>query len=333
MTHPSNTPSDIEPRFQQPPGWRWHEFERDGRKIRFGGVMPPDGKAEAVVVGLQGVNEFCEKYFEVAHDLLGRNLGFWMMDWHGQGDSGRYLPDPGKRHSDGFDNDLDDLHRFIRDYVLPAAVKTDVGRLPLVMVAHSMGANLGLRYLGRHPEIFACAALTSPLTNIFALAAMPKWLQPVVGRMVDMALGTAYATGNGPWKPGSQMPEILALTSDPIRTRVAELWQQANAHLRIGGVTFGWVYHAIRSCLVVRRPDFMHNVKIPVFAILAGNEHLVDNNVARKIFKDAPDLKLVELPDARHEILMERDELRDVFLKGFDDLLKTNDIKSKLKPF
>jgi hypothetical protein len=30
---------------------------------------------------------------------------------------------------------------------------------------------------------------------------------------------------------------------------------------------------------------------------------------------------------------MERDDLRGVFFKAFDDLLKTNDIKNKLKPF
>jgi lysophospholipase len=331
---PSNTtPSDLEPRFQQPPGWRWHEFKRNGRTIRFGGAMPPDGKAEGVVVGLQGVNEFCEKYFEVANDLLGRNLGFWMMDWHGQGQSGRYLPDRGKRHSDGFDNDLDDLNKFIRDYVFPAAVKTDAGRLPLIMIAHSMGANLGLRYLNRHPEVFACAALTSPLTNIFALAAMPKWLQPIIGGIVNAVAGKAYASGGGPWKPDDQQPEALALTSDPVRSHIADAWQRADASLRIGSVTFGWVYQAIRSCLVVRRPDFMHAIKIPAIALLAGNEYLVDNRVARRIFKDAPNVKLIELPEARHEILMERDDLRNVFFKAFDDLLKTNAIKNKLKPF
>jgi lysophospholipase len=329
----SRPPDNLEARFQMPAGWRWHEFERDGRIIRFGGVMPQDGNTEAVIVGLQGVNEFCEKYFEIAHDMLARHCGFWMMDWHGQGKSGRYLPDHDKRHSDGFEHDIADLHRFIGDYVLPAAVKTDSGRLPLVMIAHSMGSNIGLRYLAQHKDVFTCAALTAPLTNIFALASVPKWLQPLIGGVMNGFAGKSYVPGEGPWKQEEEKNPIRVLSSDPVRMHIAHDWQTANPDLRIGGVTFGWVYHAIRSCLAVRKNGFAHKIAVPVIAFLTGKEHLVDNATTRAVFANAANVSLVEMPDSKHEIMMERDEIRNRFLKSFDDFLKSHDIKRKLTPF
>ncbi len=322
----------LEPRFRMPDGWRWHDFERNGRRLRFGGVMPASGPPDAIVVGLQGVNEFCEKYFEIAHDMLDRNLGFWMMDWHGQGKSGRYLPDPQKRHSDGFDNDLADLRGFIDNYVVPAAVKTDAGRLPLVMLAHSMGAHLGLRYLHLYPDAFACAMLTAPLTGILPLKDMPLWLQPILGRIVRVLAGLSYARGGGPWKPLAQRPDQI-LSSDPVRGYIADRWAQADPDFRIGGVTYGWVYHAVLSCLTIREAGFAQGIRHPMVTLLAGIEHLVDNGVTRPLIAAMPRARLIELPDAKHEIMMERDEIRAILLKAFDDLLKTADIKNKIKPF
>ena len=110
-------PHDLEERFHKPVGWRWHRFERNGRNIRFGSVFPKDSIPDAVVVCLQGVREFSEKYFEVAQWCLDHNLAFWTCDWVGQGKSTRLLQDSQKRHSHGFDNDIDDLHYFILQYI------------------------------------------------------------------------------------------------------------------------------------------------------------------------------------------------------------------------
>lgn len=89
---PKNTLPDLEDRFLPPAEWRWHIFKNaKGRTLRFGSVFPENKVPEAVVIGLQGLGEFNEKYFELAHDLVKRGIAFWMMDWQGQGKSERHL--------------------------------------------------------------------------------------------------------------------------------------------------------------------------------------------------------------------------------------------------
>ncbi len=140
----------LESRFLEPTGWRWDFFTNgQGKKLRYGMVMPPAGKPDALVVVLPGLSEFCEKYFEIARAMLERNLGLFVLDWRGQGKSDRYLDNPHKRHSEGFDRDVADLHQLTTQQVLPAA-----SGAPLVMLAHSMGGNIGLRYLRRPSRSF-----------------------------------------------------------------------------------------------------------------------------------------------------------------------------------
>ena len=63
MTDTPETP-DLEKRFLEPEGWRWHHVKRGDRKLRFGSAFPKNSIPDAVVVCLPGLNEFCEKYFE-----------------------------------------------------------------------------------------------------------------------------------------------------------------------------------------------------------------------------------------------------------------------------
>ena len=69
------------------------------------------------------------------------------------------------------------------------------------------------------------------------------------------------------------------------------------------------------------------------FLGIAGEEKLVNNTLARKLIATMPNAEVLELPEAKHEILMERDEFRNEFLTAFEKMLLVNDIKEKLKPF
>ena len=145
---------DLEERFLQPDGWRSHHFESHGKRITYGCVFPADSVPDAVVVCLPGLSEFTEKYYEVARRCLELNLAFWVLDWPGQGRSDRHLENRQKRHAEDFAIEVERLHDFVSGYIKPSSVHTDKGRIPLVMMAHSMGANIGLRYLAKYPDIF-----------------------------------------------------------------------------------------------------------------------------------------------------------------------------------
>lgn len=334
-TAPIRTTPDLEPRFRQPEGWRWHNFTNPkGRKLRFGAVSPKSRIPDAVVVCLPGLSEFAEKYFEVANDLLDRNLAFWILDWQGQGHSDRHLKNPHKRHSSGFDDDLADLHYFIMEYVKHASVHPDVGRIPLVMLAHSMGGNIGLRYLIDHPDMFACAAFSAPMTGIAATHALPLSIAVDVSALLRECFNMSYVFGGRDWSPHERDAESHTLfSSDPVRAAIHNAWCQADPALQVGNVTFGWLNHALRSCAALQHAMGRNPVKIPCLFGLAERDRLVDNDATRKMAAKMPQAEILELRGSLHEILMERDEIRGKFLLAFENMLINNNVREKLKPF
>lgn len=336
-----NTPftPDRQERFSPPPNWRWHGFTRNGRKIRFGTASPKDSIPDAVVVCLPGLGEFGEKYFETARDCLEKNLAFWVIDWMGQGKSGRYLKNPHKRHAADFQADVDDLHYLITEYIRPSSVHPEKGRIPLAMLAHSMGANIGLHYLLRHPGAFECAAFSAPMFGIKPLALLPRCLSRLATGFMRMLAPGAYLRqngGDGNWDPATRPAEgPEALSSDPDRAAIHMTWMENDSALRIGNITYGWLHHAHVSCLRLEDKKRLRRMETPCLIALAGNEKLVDNKKARKLAAGLPRAKILELPAARHEILMETDEIRDLFLRHFYELVKENivDRPETLKPF
>lgn len=331
-THPC--PPDLEPRFLPPEGWRWHVFEYRGRKIRFGTVSPKDSVPDGAVVCLEGLSEYGEKYFEIAHDLLARNLSVWVMDWQGQGKSHRHLRNPQARYARDFQDDVDDLSHFINEYVMPAAVHPDVGRLPLVMLAHSMGSNIGLRYLHQNPGVFSCAAFSAPMLAIAALEAVPRLLRTPLTWLFKTMAGQCYVPGGRDWsKDVRETPALNIFSDDPVRMKVHNTWCIFDPALRVGNVVWAWLYAAGRSCAYLQKPDVMRAIETPSLIALAGKEHLLDNRRIREAVAHMPHATILELAESKHEIFMERDAIRGAFFENFDALLKKTDIKNKRQPF
>jgi lysophospholipase len=109
----------------------------------------------------------------------------------------------------------------------------------------------------------------------------------------------------------------LTLSTDKIRREVQGQWFEHNPELIGGGVTYGWLLEAYKSCEVVQNPDFQKNIKTPVFIGIAEDEVIVNN---KDILTTAAGLKgaiVKEYENARHELLMERNEIRGQFLRDF----------------
>ena len=323
---------DLDQKFQQPEGWRWHSFERDGRKIRFGSVFPKDSIPDAVVVCLQGVREFTEKYYETAQWALDHNLAFWMMDWAGQGKSTRFLSNPQKRHSKGFDQDVEDLHYFFMEYIKHSSVHPDKGRIPVAMLGHSMGANIGLRYLHKYNDVFECAAFSSPMIGIKALSCLPQKLALLTAEVCKSLVGQSYVPGGKDW--GKRKDHVL-LSHDPVRSKVHNTWCAHDPELQCGDVTFGWVYEAQKTCVKIQSPQVYGEILTPCLFAIPGHEDLVDNKMAEKVIGGIENAKTVDYPNAAHEILMETDVIRNDFLQHFYKLIEENIINrpETLKPF
>lgn len=326
------TPPDLETRFQEPEGWRWHSFKHNGRELRFGTSSPKDSVPDAVVVCLQGVREFSEKYFETARWCNANNITFWTFDWAGQGKSTRYLSNPQKRHGGDFAQDVEDLHCFIMEYIKHSSVHTDKGRIPMAMLAHSMGANLGMRYLQQYPDTFECAAFSAPMIGLKVFEKIPQSIAQMATALCSLCVGQSYIPGGDDW---GKQKKHARLSSDPIRTLIHNQWCKADPELQTGEVTFGWLNVAQKSCRTVQQTSFTSQIKTACLFGIPGNDDLVDNVMANKVIGNIDNAQTIDYPDSFHEILMETDDVRDDFLNKFYNLIKENiiDRPETLKPF
>ena len=335
MNNAQSILSNLEERFTEPKGWRWHSFTRtDGRRLRFGALVPTETPPDATIVCLPGLSEFGEKYFEIARWAKKKNLAFWVLDWAGQGMASRYLSNPHKRHAYDFQDDVDDLHYFIMEYVKYASVSTDVGRIPMAMLGHSMGGNIGMRYLAQHPEIFECATFSAPMLGIKGLDPAFKLPLLALSKMLKIVAGKSYVHGGEDWHEDYGLkPEELS--SDPVRNQIIKQWFAACPDLQAGSVTYGWVDAALRSCAHIQSQKFLSTIQTHCSFVKAGQAKLVSNKAIDYIVSHLERKTLVDLPDSEHEVMMERDEIRDVFLDTFYQSIKENIIErpGTLKPF
>lgn len=320
-TAPTKNVPDIEARFLEPKHWRWHQFKIKDKTVRYGSVFPKDSIPDAVVVCLPGLGEFAEKYFEVARNMLDMNLAFWVIDWPMQGKSTRPLRNKSKLHNNNFGEFVEALDRLCLDYIKPSSVHPDKGRIPMVMLGHSMGANIGLRYLLTKPESFICASFTSPLLGIKAAQFLPYWAEKYIAKLFTF-IRRSYVWGNSDWN--DQMRSNVGNdihSSDPERDSVHRAWQIADPELRTSGPTFGWVKAAIDSYTILNNKSNLKQLEIPIQCFIGDEEKLVSNRAIRRAAKHMPDAELHCLNGAKHEILMEKDEYRDEFLKLFDKFI------------
>ncbi|MDB2683085.1 alpha/beta hydrolase, partial [Alphaproteobacteria bacterium] len=191
---------------------------------------------------------------------------------------------------------------------------------PLIMLSLSMGGNIGMHYLLQNPNIFTAAAFIAPMFGIKSMNAIP--LSSQISKVLKRFAADSYVPGGGDWRksmhPG---PKKSILTKDPERNPVHNAWSLAVPELQIGGVTFGWVYEAHRSCKTIQKSDFS-DIRLPCLIACAQHEILVDNKTARKVALKLPQVKLVMLQGSYHEPLMERDDIRNRFLKEFYMLIE-----------
>jgi lysophospholipase len=286
----------------------------DGRYLRAAVWPLPEGQtARAVCVVLQGHTEFLEKYQEVASELNARGFVVASFDWRGQGASERQRRVYGNRrghvgHFEEYDMDLTVL---LNQVVTPM-------RLPMIALAHSMGAHVLLRHLHDHQRRFVCATLVAPMLDIETGKYSP-WVTSTALFLLNLRRPSPrFLPGMEEYDQMTWPFEQNAVTSDRARyLRMQELLR-AQPFLRINGPTFGWLGAAMASIRRLHRPGFAEKIKTPLLVFGAGRDRIVRTGAVRSFAKMLPDVRYVELEDAEHEILMERDEIRMRFWQEFD---------------
>jgi lysophospholipase len=287
----------------------------DKHHIRYGIWYSHNETKRGSVILLNGRKEFMEKHAETIGELNKRCFDVYSLDWRGQGLSSRMLANRHKGFIKNYDSYINDLNLFVRKIVQPKA------SIPLVILAHSMGGHIALRFIHEYPEIADKVVLISPMIDILTWP-LPGWLVRLMTRVaIKAGFNQAYIIGSGNYTV--EKFKGNRLTSDRKRFRDEHKAILENPDLALGGVTYGWLSATFESIDILTKPGFAKKTTTPILIVSAGGDRIVSVNAQKTICSLLPNCTFTEITGARHEILKETDAVRSIFWNEFDRFTHT----------
>lgn len=287
----------------------------DGMGLRTARWPASAGTRNGTVCVFPGRSEYIEKYFETIADLRRRGFAVAIMDWRGQGGSGRRLRNARKGHVENFSEYERDLDIFMTQIVLPDCPP------PYFALAHSMGANVLLRAACQRDCWFDRMVLTAPMLRLANLRLSGSMLAAIAEIAVYLGLGDAFVPGgkNTGWEEGKF--EDNPLTSDERRwTRNCEILAAA-PELGLGSPTIGWARAAFDSMKMVTSHDFPSRVHVPTLMLVAGRDKIVSPQAAERLSSQLRAGSQIVFASSLHEPLQEQDHIREKIWAAFDSFV------------
>jgi lysophospholipase len=257
-----------------------------------------DNEKGAIVIS-NGRRESVIKYKELIYDLYRTGYSVYILDHRGQGFSERINnTDNQMGHIDDFEYYVSDLKNYYDKFV-----KIN-GHKKIFLLAHSMGATIGARYIEKYPNDFDSAAFSSPMFGLrFPACELIRLLTGDEPR---------YPFGKKNYDNEEKSFSTNNLTHSEIRYEAMMNMYENNPSTKIGGPSYQWIY---QSCITFKKIfKELQRIEIPILLILAGNEDVVSSKAQRKYFYGLrelnKDVKCFTIADAYHELLIEKDEFR-----------------------
>lgn len=289
----------------------------DGRRLRYALLREGHGFKGTVCL-LQGRGDFIERYFETMTDLRQRGFAVATFDWRGQGGSDRPLRNRNKNHVKNFDQYEDDLSSFISRILMPDCPP------PYYALGHSMAGCILIRALRRHAW-FTKVVLTAPMFSI-RTSPWPGWLARVLApSLCFLGLGRMFVPGERRWPltlkdfPGNNLTSDLGRFTRDVHT------VEIAPELGVGAPTVRWVKSAFYAMDDVMRPAKNRVVRVPILVVAADKELVTSTEACHQLAQREPSVVTVVVNYSRHEILMERDEVREQFWAAFDAFVEGKD--------
>lgn len=269
------------------------------------GAFERSSDVGALIV-LTGVPESYIKYAEVIYDLRDLDLSTYVMDYRGVGFSGRMLDDAARTHVDSFSNYVEDLAIFYREIVSRKSYDK------LFFLAHSTGAAMVSALLADYEIKADACVFTSPLFQVNT-GAIPIFIAvPLVATLAGTGKAAEFAPGQG-------YVSAAIYEGNPTTTSYDrwERWEKQivdeHEELRFTGYTNGWVQESFRGSRYARRGA--KKLVVPIL-ILQAEKDVYTTRTGQRLFSNrAENCEMVRIPDSKHELLMERDEVRNDVLE------------------
>lgn len=278
-----------------------------GMRIRF--FYRTEEKNSKTLILVPGRSEPSLKYAELIFDLKDSGYDIFIIDHQGQGESERLLSDTHKGHVLNFNDYVKDFNQF---YSLVSKIKNNS---TIHLIAHSMGGAIATKFMSQNQKAIDRAVLIAPMMKLNT----PPYPEPVARifakLLVRIGKGENYAPDYGPYIPEEDLFETNQFTSSEGRFNISKYIFTNWPHLTVGGPTARWVNESLKATKHIHKLPF----ETRVLLFQAGLDEIVKNSRQTAFCREF--CRLVRLPNAKHEILVERDEIRNEAMKEIKSFL------------
>ena len=307
--------------FAPPAGFEFGHFKNvRGQNIRYGQIKTQKPNPMGTLVLGPGYGETIEKYFETITDLTKAGYNIYIIDWMGQGGSDRKdKNDPHKPYDvkNFMDHYCDDLHHFTTK-VIKVADNEKLGYM-----GFSMGGHIGAHFVERYNYIFDAINFNAGFFDMNSRGVPRAAVGSVVKTYRMRGKGNDYVPMGGPWDSLRHEFNGNRKTTDPGRhRRMIELFENKK-DLQLGDFTVNWVHHVLPSIKHLNKKQTLGNIITPAFVAAAGKDQTVSVSAQKRAAKYMPCATYRRYPYAKHEIWIERDSIRNAWLR---------DVKTFFKP-
>jgi lysophospholipase len=289
---------------------------RKGLRLRFASWQSVLRERRGTVCIFPGRGEFIEKYFEVVGELRRRGFAAAILDWRGQGGSTRLTRDPLKGHINDFAEYEEDLNHFMKSVVLPDCPA------PYYALGHSMAAMVLFRASTKRGCWFTRMVMTSPMVRIATLPLSHTMCDRLTDGLTMLGFGKRAVPGDTNKHRQDPPFEGNRLTSDRERFLRNVSVLDAAPGLAVQSPTIGWLKAALDTIEIVDSEKFAPRIRVPVLMLAAGDDQIVSSKAVEALaFRLRAGAQIV-LRGSRHEILQERDSIREQFWAAFDAFVR-----------
>ncbi|MAT99294.1 MAG: lysophospholipase [Anaerolineaceae bacterium] len=232
----------------------------------------PEGEPKAVIVIVHGMGEYGGRYPHVVNALVPKGYAIYAADHRGHGRS------PGKRmFVNKWSEYLDDLDRFIK------LVKERWMGRQFFLYGHSMGGNITLNYVLRHPEGYNGVIASAPAVGKLDIPPILAFMSKILSRLA----------------PAMQVKTSLDANDISRDPTVAKAYADDPMVLDFGTPRFGVEFSAAADWAMAHAAEF----KPPLLMIHGDSDNIVNVSASRNFFAQVPhdDKKLIVYEGGVHE--------------------------------
>ncbi len=280
-------------------------------RIAYRHFVHPQIEERKLLILANGRAENILKWTEIAYDFYHQGYDVLIFDHRGQGYSQRLLKGSDKGHLDEFRFYTDDM----ADLIKKVTALYDYRRQ--YILAHSLGALISTYYLANYDHHIQRAVFSAPFFGMPYTHPLRDEL--AINLMMLFGQGERYVFGKTDYKPADLNNNELSFCKT--RMKWMNRINRKFPEIHLGGPTFRWAHLCANA--IKRLPEIIPRIEIPVLILQSSKDKIVSNKTMEKLTAFFANGTIELVDNAKHEILFERDHLREKMLQRIFAYLST----------